>query len=179
MDFIIGLCLSILKKSAFWVIVDVLIKSAHLLPIHDTWSIERFAQLYVKKTVRLHKIPKDIVFDRGQRFQVRFWQALQKAFGTKLNFSSSFHPEIDGHTKWVNQVLEDMLRAFVLVFQEKWEKYLPLLEFSYNNSYQSTIQMAPFKAVYGLKCRIPLCWKDPDEALIIGPELSQKNHQVG
>jgi len=70
-----------------------------------------------------------------QRFQTRFWQALQKAFGAKLNFSSSYHPKIDGQTERVNQILEDMLRAGVLEFQGKWEDDLPLVEFSYNNSY--------------------------------------------
>ena len=76
--------------------MDRLTKSAHFLLIHDTWGIERLAHLYVKEIVRLHRIPKDIVSDRDRRFQARFWQALQKAFGTKLNFSSSYHPETDG-----------------------------------------------------------------------------------
>ena len=71
----------------------------------------------------------------------------------------------------MNQVLEDRLRACVLDFQDKWEEYLPMVEFSYNNSYQSTIQMAPFEALYGRKCRTPLCWSELDEALIIGPKL--------
>ena len=130
-----GLPISASKKNAIWVIVDRLTNSTHFLPIHDTWGIERLAQLYVKEIGRLHGIPKDIVSDRDRRFQARFWQALRKAFGTKLNFSSSYHPETDGQTERVNQVLEDMLRACVLDFQGKWEEYLPLLEFSYNNSY--------------------------------------------
>ena len=134
-------------------------------------GIERLAQLYVKEIVRLHGIPKDIVSDRDRRFQARFWQALQKAFGTKLNFSSSYHPEIDGQTKRVNQILEDMLRAYILHFQGKWEEYLPLVEFSYNNSYQSTIHMAPCEALYGRRCRTPLCWSEIDEALILRPQL--------
>jgi len=71
----------------------------------------------------------------------------------------------------VNQILEDMLRACVLEFQRKWEDDLPLVEFSYNNSYLSTIRMAPFEALYGRKCRTPLCWSNLDEALIIGPEM--------
>jgi len=99
---------------------------------------------------------------------------LQKAFGTKLNFSSSYHPETDGQTERVNQILEDMLRAYILDFQGKWEEYLPLVEFSYNNSYQSTIHMAPFEALYGRKCRTPLCWSEIDKALIIGPKLIQE-----
>jgi len=81
MDFIRGLPLSASKKNAIWVIVDRFTKSAHFIPIHDTWGTERLAQLYVKEIVRLHGIPKDIVSDRDQRFQARFWQALQKALG--------------------------------------------------------------------------------------------------
>ena len=94
-----GLPLIASKKNAIWVIVDRLTKSAHFLPIHDTWSIERLAQLYDKEVMRLHGISKDIVFDRDPRFQARFWQALQEAFGTKLNFSSSYHPKIDGQNE--------------------------------------------------------------------------------
>ena len=135
MDFIMGLLLSVSKKNAIWVIVDRLTKSAHFLPIHDTWSIERLAQLHVKEIVQLHEIPKDTVSDRDWRFQARFWQALQKIFRTRLNFSSSYHPETGGQTERVNQLLEDMLRACVLDFLGKWEEYLPLEEFSYNNSY--------------------------------------------
>ena len=91
-----------------------------------------------------------------------------------MNFSSSYHPEIDGQTERVNQILEDMLRARVLEFEGKWKDDFPLVEFSYNNSYQSTIRMAPFEALYGKKCRNPLCWSDLDEALIIGPERIQE-----
>ena len=90
-----GLPLSTSRKNAIWVIVDKLTKSANFIPIHDTWSVEKPAQLYVQEIVRLHRIPKDIVFDGDQRFQTRFWQALQKAFGIKLNFSSSYHTETD------------------------------------------------------------------------------------
>jgi len=77
--------------------------------------------------VRLHGIPKDIVSDQDRRFQARFWQALQKAFGSKLNFSSSYQPETDGQTERVNQILEDMLRACILDFQGKWEEYLLII----------------------------------------------------
>jgi len=137
--------------------------------------VEKLAQLYVKEIVQLHGIPLDVVSDRDQKFQAYFWQALQKAFGTKLNFSSSYHPETDRQTKRVNQILEDMLSACVLEFQGKWEDDLPLVEFSYNNSHQSTIRMAPCEALYGRKCRTLLCWSNFDEALLIGPKMIQEN----
>ena len=114
-------------------------------------------QLYVKEIVRLYGIPLDIVSDRDQRFYAHFWQALQNAFGIKLNFSSSYHPETNGQIERVNQILEDMLKACVLEFQGKWKYDLPLMEFSYNNSYQSTIKIVSFEALYGRKYRTPLC----------------------
>jgi len=156
MNFVMGLLLSTTKKNAIWVIVDRINKSAHFLPIRDTWNVEKLAQLYVKEIVRLHRISANIMFDKDQRFQAFFLLALQQVFGTKLNFSNSSHHKIDGQTKRVNQILEDMLRACVLEFQGKWEDDLPLVEFSYNNSYQSTIKTAPFKALYERKCQTPL-----------------------
>jgi len=92
MDFIIGLRLSTSKKNAIGIIMDRLTKYAHFIPIHDTWGVETLAQLYVKEIVQLYDILKDPVSDRDQRFQAQFWQALQEAFGTKLNFSNSYHP---------------------------------------------------------------------------------------
>jgi len=99
MNFVMGLPLSASNKNAIWVIVDRFTKSAHVLPIKDTWGVERPTQLYVKETVRLQGIPLDIVSDSDQRFQALFWQALQKALGTKLNFSSSYHLKQMGKLK--------------------------------------------------------------------------------
>jgi len=96
----------------------------------------------------LHGILIDIVSDRIKGFKL--------AFRTKLNFSSSYYPEIDGKTKRASQLLEDMLRACVLEFQGKWEDNLPLVGFSYNNSYQFTIKREPFEALYERRCQTPL-----------------------
>ena len=157
MDFIMGLPPSALKKNTIWVIVYRFTKWAHFLPIRDTYGVEKLSQLHVKGIVHLYGIPLGIVSDKDQRFQACFWKVLQKAFGTKLNFSSSYHPETDGQAKRMNQILEDMLRACVLEFQRKWEEDLLLVEFSYNNIYQSTLKMVPFEALYERKCRMPLC----------------------
>ena len=93
-------------------------------------------QLHVKEIVQLHGISADIVSDIDKRFEAPFFGKLfKKAFGTKLNFSSSYYPKTDRQTERVNQVLEDLLRACVLQFQGKWDDDLPLVEFSYNNSY--------------------------------------------
>ena len=91
--------------------------------------------------------------------------------GTRLNFSTAYHPQTDGQTERVNQVLEDMLRACVISFGKGWEKYLPLAEFSYNNSYQASLQMAPFEVLYGRKCRTPLNWSETGERPLFGPDV--------
>jgi hypothetical protein len=91
--------------------------------------------------------------------------------GTKLSFSTAYHPQTGGQTKRVNQILEDMLRACVLAYGSKWEDCFPFTEFSYNNSYQSSLQMAPFEALYGRKCRTPLNWSETGESRVFGPDI--------
>ena len=91
--------------------------------------------------------------------------------GTELRFSSAYHPQTDGQSERTIQTLEDLLRLCVLDFKGNWDKYLPLVEFSYNNSYQASIGMAPFEALYGRKCRSPVCWNEVGEAKLLGPEL--------
>jgi hypothetical protein len=83
--------------------------------------------------------------------------------GTKLDFSTAYHPQTDGQTERVNKVLEDLLRACVLAFDRSWESSLPYAEFSYNNSYQASIKMSPFEALYGQKCQTPLMWSNVGE----------------
>ena len=91
--------------------------------------------------------------------------------GTKLICSSTYHPQTDGQIKRVNQILEDMLRACVIHYDKNWDKYLPLAEFSYNNSYQASLKMAPFEALYGRRCRTPLNWSQAGERQVYGPDL--------
>ncbi|RVW98889.1 Transposon Ty3-I Gag-Pol polyprotein [Vitis vinifera] len=134
---------------------------------------DRLASLYVKEIVRMHGVPVSIVSDRDPRFTSRFWHSLQKALGTKLSFSTAFHPQTDGQSERVIQVLEDLLRACILDLQGNWDDHLPLVEFAYNNSFQASIGMAPFEALYGRKCRSPICWNDVGERKLLGPELVQ------
>ena len=110
------------------------------------------AELYVNEIVRLHGIHISIVSDRDPRFMSRSWKELQSAFGKKLNFSTAFHPQTDGQSERVIQVLEDMLQSCVIDFPGSWDRYIPLMEFAYNNSYQSSIGMAPYEALYGRRC---------------------------
>ncbi|KAA0038427.1 DNA/RNA polymerases superfamily protein [Cucumis melo var. makuwa] len=93
--------------------------------------------------------------------------------GTKLKFSTAFHPQTDGQSERIIQTLEDMLRACVLQFKGNWDTHLSLMEFVYNNSYQSSIGMAPFEVLYGRPCRTPVCWNEVGERKLVGPELVQ------
>ncbi|EOX93994.1 DNA/RNA polymerases superfamily protein [Theobroma cacao] len=171
MDFVLGLPRTQSGKDAIWVIVDRLTKSAHFLAIHSTYSIERLARLYIDEVVRLHGVPISIVSDRDPRFTSRFWPKFQEALGTKLRFSTSFHPQTDGQSERTIQTLEDMLRACVIDFIGSWDRHLPLVEFAYNNSFQSSIGMAPYEALYGRKCRTPLCWDEVGERKLVNVEL--------
>ena len=123
----------------------------------------------------LHGIPTSIVSDWDPRFTSRFWVSLQEALGTKLRLSSAYYPQTDGQTERRIQTLEDLLRACVLDHQGDWEKCLPWVEFSYNNSYHNSLGMTPFKVLYDRKCITPLCWYESEESLLlVGPELVQQ-----
>jgi len=174
MDFVVGLPRTSSKNDSIWVIVDRLTKSAHFLPIQITYSLDRLARIYIKEIVKLHGVPSSIVSDRDPRFTSRFWGALHEALGTQLRFSTAYHPQTDGQSERTIQTLEDMLRACVLELHGNWDQYLPLVEFACNNSFHSSIGMAPFEALYGRKCRTPLCWTEVGEAKLLGPEIVQE-----
>jgi transposase InsO family protein len=104
----------------------------------------------------LHGVPKKIVSDRGTKFTSMFWERLHETLDTQLHLSSTYHPQTNGQTERVNQILEDMLRACALQYRRSWDKSLPYAEFSYNNSYQESLKMAPFEIWYGRRCQTPL-----------------------
>ncbi|KAA3487505.1 DNA/RNA polymerases superfamily protein [Gossypium australe] len=158
--------------------VDRLTKSAHFIPVRVDYSLDNLAHLYISEIVRLHGVPLSIISDRDLRFTSRFWKKLQEALGTKLSFSTAFHPQIDGQSERVIQVLEDMLRCCILEFQGIWEKYIPLVEFAYNSSFQSSLKMAPYEALYGLKCRTPLYWADLKENQIHRDDLVRETEEM-
>lgn len=174
MDFVVALPRSRGGNNTIWVIVDRLTKTARFIPMKDTWSMEALAKAYVKNVIRLHGVPTSIVSDRDSRFLSNFWKKVQEAFGSELLMSTAFHPATDGQTERTIQTLEDMLRACALEYQGSWEDHLDLIEFSYNNSYHASIKMAPFEALYGRKCRNPLCWNDISETVVLGPEMIQE-----
>ncbi|GJV63876.1 putative reverse transcriptase domain-containing protein [Tanacetum coccineum] len=153
-----------------WVIVDRLTKSAHFLPIRENDPLDKLARLYLNRIVARHGIPALIICDRDGRFTSNFWRSFQKALGTDISMSTAYHPETDGQSERTIQTLEDMLRACVIDFGKGWVKHLPLAEFSYNNSYHASIKAAPYEALYGRKCRSPVCWAEVGEAQLTGPK---------
>ncbi|KAI3746046.1 hypothetical protein L6452_08464 [Arctium lappa] len=164
------------QNDSIWVIVDRLTKSAHFLPVRESYTMDRWVQLYINEIIARHGVPLKVISDRDSRFTSKFWSGLQRELGTRVAFSTAYHPQTDGQSELTIQTLEDMLRACVLEFGGSWDTHLPLVEFSYNNSYHSTIRMAPFEALYGRKCRTPLCWREMGEKTLAGPELVQITH---
>ncbi|WVZ49934.1 hypothetical protein U9M48_001249 [Paspalum notatum var. saurae] len=155
MDFVTGLPNTKKGNDSICVIVDRLTKTAHFIPVKTTHGGAKLAQLYIENVVRLHG--GRIVSDRGTQFTSKFWK--------------TYHPQTDGQTERVNQIMEDMLRACVLTYGKDWEASLPYAEFSYNNGYQASLGMAPFEALYGKKCRTPLIWAEDQEQAPTGPAL--------
>nr|GFC63496.1 hypothetical protein [Tanacetum cinerariifolium] len=119
-------------------------------------------------------IPVSIISDRDPRFASNFWRSFQNALGNRLDMSIAYHPETDGQSERTIQTLEDMLRACAIDFGKGWVNRLPLVEFSYDNSYYASIKATPFEALYGQKCRSPVRWIEVREAQILGPELIQE-----
>nr|GFA04129.1 putative reverse transcriptase domain-containing protein [Tanacetum cinerariifolium] len=158
MDFVTKLPKTSSGYDTIWVIVDRLTKPAHFLPMREDDSMDKLTKLYLKEVVTRHGIPISIISDRNPRFASNFWRAFQKALGTRLDMSTTYHPKTDGQSERTIQTLEDMLHACVIDFGKGWERHLPLVKFSYNNSYHASIKAAPFEALYGRKCRSPVCW---------------------
>ncbi|GJS32037.1 putative reverse transcriptase domain-containing protein [Tanacetum coccineum] len=174
MDFVTKLPKSSQGYDTIWVIVDRLTKSAIFMPMRETDPMDKLARMYLKEVVTKHGIPVSIICDRDPRFASNFWRSLQKALGTSLDMSTAYHPQTDGQSERTIQTLEDMLRACVIDFGNGWVKHLPLVEFSYNNSYHASIKAAPFEALYGRKCRSPVCWAEVGQVQLTGPELVQE-----
>ncbi|GJS93188.1 retrovirus-related pol polyprotein from transposon TNT 1-94 [Tanacetum coccineum] len=139
--------------------------------------MERLARLYLNEIVARHGVPISIISDCDSRFTLRFWQSMQEALGTRLDMSTAYHPQTDSQSERTIQTLEDMLRACVLDFRGSWDVHLSLVEFSYNNSYHSSMRCAPFEALYGRKCRSPIMRAEVGEGQLIGPNYADKRRK--
>ncbi|GKE57157.1 putative reverse transcriptase domain-containing protein, partial [Tanacetum coccineum] len=143
MDFITKLPKTLIRHDTIWVIADRLTKSAHFIPTLATDSMETLTRLYIKEIVSRHGMLISIISDHDSHFTSRFWQSLQNALGTQLDMNTAYHPETDGQSERTIQTLEDMLRAYA----------------------------APFEALYGRKCRSPICWAEVGDVQLTGPEI--------
>ncbi|GKE04043.1 putative reverse transcriptase domain-containing protein [Tanacetum coccineum] len=171
MDFVTKLPKTSNEHDTIWVIIDHLTKSAHFIPARDIDSMETLTRVYIKEIVSRHGVPISIISDRDSHFTSRFWRSLQSALGTQLDMSRAYHPKTDGQSERTIQKLEDMLRACIIDFEKGWERHLPLVEFSYNNSYPASIKAAPFEALYGRKYRSPVCWVKVGDVQLTGPKI--------
>ncbi|GJR00983.1 putative reverse transcriptase domain-containing protein [Tanacetum coccineum] len=179
MDFITKLPKSSQGFDTIWVIVDRLTKSAHFLPIRENDPLDKLARLYLNRIVARHGIPASIICDRDGRFTSNFWRSFQKALGTDISMSTAYHPETDGQSERTIQTLEDMLRACMIDFGKGWVKHLPLAEFSYNNSYHASIKATPYEALYGRKCRSPVCWAEDRQKSYADRKRKPMEFEVG
>ncbi|GJQ97009.1 putative reverse transcriptase domain-containing protein [Tanacetum coccineum] len=174
MDFFTKLPKSSQGYDTIWVIVDRPTKSAIFVPMRETDPINILARMYLKEVVTRHGIPLSIICDRDPRFTSNFWRSLQNALGTSLDMSTTYHPQTDGQSERTIQTLEDMLRACAIDFGKGWVNHLPLVEFSYNNSYHASIKATPFEALYGRKCHSPVCWAKVGEVQLTGLDIVQE-----
>ncbi|GJU58398.1 putative reverse transcriptase domain-containing protein [Tanacetum coccineum] len=171
MDFVTKLPNMATGQDTIWVIVYRLTKSSHFLPMREDKSLEKLTRHYLKEVVLRHGVLVSIISDHDGRFASHFWRSLHKALGTRLDMSTTYHPQTDGQSERTIQTLEDMLCACVLDFGKGWDRYLPLVEFSYNNSYHTSIKTALFEALYGRKCRSHIYWAEVGDSQITGPEI--------
>jgi transposase InsO family protein len=169
MDFVVELPLTLHRHNAILLIVDKLTKIAHFFPVRDTYDVTDVAHVFISELICLHGLPKKIISDRDSQFTSRIWTSLQSSLRTQLNLSTTYHLETDGKTERVNQVMENMLRMYVMDNQTHWEKYLPLVKFAYNNNFHTSIGMFPYEALCRRPCRTPLRWERLEELVTIGP----------
>ncbi|GKB79910.1 putative reverse transcriptase domain-containing protein [Tanacetum coccineum] len=134
-------------------------------------SMEKLTRQYLKEVVSKHGVPVSIIFYRYGRFISQFWQSLNKALGTQLDMSTAYYPQTGGQSERTIQTLKDMLRACVIDFGKGWDRHLPLVEFSYNKSYHTSIKSASFEVLYGRKCRSPICWAEVRDDQLTDPEI--------
>ncbi|GKC57537.1 reverse transcriptase domain-containing protein [Tanacetum coccineum] len=177
MDFITKLPRTGNGHDAIWVIMDMLTKSAYFLPIHEDFKMDRLARLNLNEIIARHGVLISLISDHDSRFTSRFWQSMQVALGIRLDISTAYHPQTDGQSERTIQTMEDMLRACVMDFGGNWDVHLPLVEFSYNNSYHSSVRCAPFEALYERKCHSPVLWAQVGEGQLIGPEIMQETNE--
>jgi len=155
MDFVLGLPRTVRGNDSIMMVVDRFSKMAHVVPCRKTFDASHIASLFLKEIICLHGIPASIVSDRDVKFVSYFWKTLWAKLGTKLLFSSAFHPQTDGQTEVTNRILGNLLRCLINEHAMSWDLIFPQAEFAYNNFVNRTTGTTPFELVYGLKLKIP------------------------
>lgn len=171
MDFITCFPKTYRKNDSIMVVVDRLTNVVQFISMKSTYLASNVAQVFIRDLVRLHVVPNKIVSERDAKFTCRLWKELFAGLGTELAFNTNYHLQTDGQTDMVNGILEDMLRMYVIHQQRRWEEYLLLVEFSYNNGYQESLSMSLFEALYGQSCSTPISWSDPLNMVLIGIDM--------
>jgi hypothetical protein len=166
LDFITGLPKTQKQNDSIMVVIDKLSKYAHFIPVKSTFKVINIAEIFMKEIFRLHGIPKMVISDRDIKFTSTFWKELFAGLNTNLNFSTK--------TERTNQIIEDILRMYVRINPNKWEDYLHLVEFAYNNGYQTSAKLSPYEILYGRKCTTPISWDNLADRLMVGLEMLQE-----
>ena len=177
MDFITGLLMTWRQHDSIMVVVDMLTKAAHFIPVKSMHKTDDIANIFMKEIFKLHGLPKAIVSDRDVKFTSNFWKELFVDLGTQLNFGTTYNPHTDGYTERVNHVLEDMFHMYVMDKTTKWEDYLHLVEFAYNNGQKPSLGIGSYEALYGKRCRTLVTWDNPVNRVVLGPELLKEMEQ--
>ncbi|GJP58391.1 hypothetical protein CLOP_g23643, partial [Closterium sp. NIES-67] len=166
LDFITGLPPTTSSHDAILVVIDKFFKMGHFIPTHTTARTEETAQLFVRHIISQHGIPTTLISDRDPKFTSKFWKELMSLLGTKLAMSSAYHPQTDGQTERLNQIVEQLLRAACKDDISKWDFHLPVLEFAYNNATHAATGQTPFFLCYG---RHPLTPQKPTTSATVQP----------
>ncbi|MCO5567179.1 hypothetical protein L7F22_020867 [Adiantum nelumboides] len=155
-EYSFGLPKSIHGNTGIWTIVDRFSKQAHFIPVKKTIKAPHMAQLFISQIFKYHGMPTSIVSDRDPRMTSKFWKGLFQNLGTKLNFSSAYHPQTDGQSEIANSIVLDLLKAYVMEVDQcnQWEKYLPLVEYAYNNTVHTSTGKTPFEVIEG-RSKVP------------------------
>jgi len=178
MDFITGLPNIRKQHDYIMVMVDKLSKRTHFIPIKSTFKSINITKISMREIFRLHGIPKVVISHRDAKFTSKFWKGLFENMGRNLNFSTCYHPKTDGQIEMTNHILEDMLRMYVKDKQTKGVDYLGLVEFSYNNGYQTSLKMIPFEVMYGRRCKVPLRCEHLEDILSLRPDMLKEMEEV-
>eukprot|EP00253_Pinus_taeda_P024905 PITA_24905 len=154
LDFLTNVPYTKNQHDSIMVVVDKLRKTVHFIPVKSTFKTVEIADIFMKEFFCLHRILKVVISDKDVKFTSTFWKNLFSGLGTQIQFSIAYHYETDGQTERVNQVLEDMLHMFLMKQPHKWDDYLHLVEFAYNNGHHEFLGMSPFEELYGRRCRV-------------------------